>query len=189
MLEEVQVAQLLGLGVVNRVFPRDLWMGKTSTSREIDINREPSLARVEIDSLHKPWSLDAKGCLEQFVCHHGYCPPISRPARRSSWSLTNAGAPHQVNPHPRSGLWICGRRQRAPPTTPQERHNRKTGYRRIPKPIQNSKEAKLSTVTGRPHYCAPQGSSVGGAELGHACAAVAATRPSRSCPEPDRGHH
>ena len=40
MLEEVQVAQLLDLGVVNRVFPRDFWMGKTSTSREIDINRE-----------------------------------------------------------------------------------------------------------------------------------------------------
>jgi hypothetical protein len=33
MLEEVQVAHLLDLGVANRVFRRDLWMGKTSTSR------------------------------------------------------------------------------------------------------------------------------------------------------------
>ena len=64
MLEEVQVAQRLDLSIVNRVFPRDLWMGKTSTSGEIDINRESSLARVEIDSLHKPWSLDAKRRLE-----------------------------------------------------------------------------------------------------------------------------
>src|SRR6516162_5836057 len=79
MLEEVQVAQLLDLGVVNRVFARDLWMGKTSTSREIDINREPPLARVEIYSLHKPRSLDAKGRLEHFVCHQGYCPPSAHP--------------------------------------------------------------------------------------------------------------
>ena len=79
MLELVQVAQLLDLGVVNRVFARDLWMRKTSTSGEIDINREPPLARVEIDSLHKPRSPDAKGRLEQFVCHQGYCNNISLP--------------------------------------------------------------------------------------------------------------
>ena len=104
MLEEVQVAQLLDLSVVNRVFPRDLWMGKTSTSGEIDINRESSLARVEIDSLHKPWSLDAKRRLEQFVCHHGYCPP-SADRRDHCQVLSNAGAPHHVNPPPPSG---CG---------------------------------------------------------------------------------
>jgi hypothetical protein len=35
-------------------------VGKTSTSREININREPSLARIKIDGLHKSWGLDAK---------------------------------------------------------------------------------------------------------------------------------
>jgi hypothetical protein len=140
MLKEVQVAQLLDLGVVNRVFARDLWMGKASTSREIDINREPPLARVEIDSLHKPRSLDAKGRLEQFVCHQGYCPPSAYRCGKVVVP-TNAGAPYHVNPHS-FRPWICGRRQPAPPTTPQERHNSKTGYRPIPKPTQNSKEAK-----------------------------------------------
>src|SRR5271157_5908682 len=92
MLEEVQVTQLLDLRVVNRVFPCHLWMGKAGASREIDVNREPSLARVEIDSLHEPRRLDAKGRLKQLVGHQGCSPPSAdRPVTLEG--PTNAGTP------------------------------------------------------------------------------------------------
>src|ERR1700756_2528277 len=98
-------------------------MAKASASREIDVNREPSLARVEIDCLHKPWSLDAKGRLKQLVGHQGCSPPSARPAvSPSRVPPTPALPPRQSAP---------ARREEAPPTTPQERHNSKTVYRCI----------------------------------------------------------
>jgi hypothetical protein len=39
MLEEVQVAQLLDVRVVNWVFPGHLWMGKAGASWKINVNR------------------------------------------------------------------------------------------------------------------------------------------------------
>jgi len=49
-------------------------------------------------------------------------------------------------------LWICGRRQEAPPTTPQERYNSKTVYRCILKPTQNSKEAEKQSSEKLRHH-------------------------------------
>ena len=51
MLEEIEVAHPLDLGVVHRVLPGRLAMGEAAAGRKIDADRQPPLRRIEIDGL------------------------------------------------------------------------------------------------------------------------------------------
>src|SRR6516162_624333 len=78
--------------------------------------------------------------------------------RRADRSATLVGATPTLAGHPRQpapavSLWICGRRQEAPPTTPQERRKRKAAYRCTLEATRNSKEALFSIQT---HCCTYQ---------------------------------
>ena len=107
MLEEVEMPVALGLGVVNRVLPRRLGMGKSAARRKIDPNRQPSLACIERDGLHEPRRLDAKGCLKQLVGHDRCCPhPPSRPIGRSDRATAQSSGRRINRQQPRSSA--CG---------------------------------------------------------------------------------
>src|SRR3974377_1988458 len=65
MLEEVEVAQPLDLGIVDRVLARRLGVGKAAARRKIDVDGEPALPGVEVDRLHEPGRGDAQCCRKQ----------------------------------------------------------------------------------------------------------------------------
>jgi hypothetical protein len=125
MLKEVEVAQPLDLCVVNRVLAGRFGMSKSRARHEIDLNRDPALSRIEINRLHEPWSLDAKRSLEQWVGHERWCLPP--PAGRSAALVGDAGRPRRQSASSAT-LWICGRREEAPPTTPQGQQQKQGAY-------------------------------------------------------------
>ena len=85
--------QLLGPRVVNRLLPRNLRTRKASASLEINTNREPSLARLEIDTLHKPWSLNVTRRLIRLL-DIWLCAPSDRPVPgRQSYSVPSIRTP------------------------------------------------------------------------------------------------
>jgi hypothetical protein len=93
MLEEVEMAVALGLGIVNRMQALRAFIWKTAALLEIDGNRQEFLARVELDILDIPRCFDAKRRREKLVANvvlpcvaapaTTRMPPCSQPSRTS----------------------------------------------------------------------------------------------------------
>src|SRR6516165_2173887 len=85
MLEKVEMAQPLDLGIVDWVLARRLGVGKAAARREIDVDGKPALPGIEVDRLHKPGHADAQGRGKQLVVGHAV------PPRWPFWPLTALG--------------------------------------------------------------------------------------------------
>ena len=70
MLEEIQVAQPLDLGIVHRMFARRIGVSKMAAGNEIHLDRQLPLRFVKIDTLDKPGRLDTQCRCKQLVGHH-----------------------------------------------------------------------------------------------------------------------
>ena len=69
MLEEVEVAQSFGLGVMDRMHAFDPRCGKSAAGDKIDANGQHLAGRVEINDPHIPRFGYAKGGFKQLVLH------------------------------------------------------------------------------------------------------------------------
>lgn len=69
VLEEVQVLEPLGHGVVHRVPAGCPRHGKATSRREVDANGERACRGIEINAGHEPRCGNPQGSLEQFLGH------------------------------------------------------------------------------------------------------------------------
>src|ERR1700693_4615495 len=80
---------------------------------------------------------------QQWVGHDRCClPPPRRPISHAGGVKPTLAGPHRQSA-PAATLWICGRREEAPPTTPQGQQQKKQSKAVFVQPTQDSKEAKL----------------------------------------------
>src|SRR6516165_4311020 len=139
MLEKVEMAQPLDLGIVDWVLARRLGVSKAAARRKIDVDGKPALPGIEVDRLHEPGSGDAQCCRKQLVTCH-CCPPalVFRPVTALEDATSTA----------RLSLWICGRRAEDGRCCPRVAAHKSTGSTTAPSipneqnpPTQDSKEA------------------------------------------------
>lgn len=77
MLKEVQVPIALGLGVVDRMFAREIGMLKPAARHEIDDNGQRLLHRIKVNALHVPRLFNSQSGFKQFVLHERTSSEIS----------------------------------------------------------------------------------------------------------------
>src|SRR6516165_9710879 len=144
MLEKVEMAQPLDLGIVDWVLARRLGVSKAAARRKIDVDGKPALPGIEVDRLHEPGSGDAQCCRKQLVTCH-CCPPalVFRPVTALEDATSTA----------RLSLWICGRRAEDGRCCPRVAAHKSTGSTTAPSipneqnpPTQDSKEALKETI-------------------------------------------
>jgi hypothetical protein len=69
MLEEVEMPQSFGLGVMNPMPPADPRCGKPAARDKVDANGEDLAGGLEINTSHVPRFGDAEGGFKQLVLH------------------------------------------------------------------------------------------------------------------------
>src|ERR1700693_2583362 len=83
---------------------------------------------------------------QQWVGHDRCClPPPRRPISHAGGAKPMLAGPHRQSA-PAATLWSCGRREEAPPTTPQGQQQKKQSKAVFVQPTQDSKEA---------YFCSP----------------------------------
>ena len=89
---------------------------------------------------------------QQWVGHDRCClPPPRRPISHAGGAKPMLAGPH-CQSAPAATLWICGRREEAPPTTPQGQQQKKQSKAVFVQPTQDSKEAEKGRHPAEDRY-------------------------------------